>query len=138
MHERLILDHVAESDYIVCTPDRDIYCETMDVTNEDLRSFRLRPAPGRLPPGVAAGQVYALPNWSAAELSAIRADATREAQAEKARRNVGGAALLEAQVRIKVKGLALVDSRLELWCGWLRRVTMDLVLVTRCKVSCHL
>jgi len=103
VHERLILDHVAESDYIVCTPDRDIYCETMDVTNEDLRSFRLRPAPGRLPPGVAAGQVYALPNWSAAELSAIRADATREAQAEKARRNVGGAApVVQAPVGVGV------------------------------------
>lgn len=28
IHERLILDHVDDDDYIVCTPDGDIYCET--------------------------------------------------------------------------------------------------------------
>jgi hypothetical protein len=52
VHERWILDHIKNSDYVVVTPDRDIYVETMDVTNDDFRAFRIRPAPNVLPPGV--------------------------------------------------------------------------------------
>ena len=93
IHERLILDHIVDDDYIVCTPDRDIYCETMSYNNPDLRSFRIRPAPNRLPPGVVAAELYPLPVWSADQLMNIRADATREATAEKSRRHAGGPAV---------------------------------------------
>lgn len=89
-HERLILDHIEQDDYIICTPDRDIYAETMSPLNPDLRAFRVRPRPNRLPPGVVAAEVYGLPNWSAAELNAIKADAAAEAVAERRRRNIGG------------------------------------------------
>ena len=91
IHERWVLEHVGEHDYIICTPDRDIYCETMDVTNPDFKSFRIRPAPGILPPGVVAGQVYGLPNWNAQELIDIRSEARTEAAAEAGRRRGGGA-----------------------------------------------
>lgn len=92
-HERLILDHIEHDDYIVCTPDRDLYAETMSALNQDLRAFRVRPRANVLPAGVNAAQVYALPNWNAAELAAIRADASVEAIAERQRRNIapGGA-----------------------------------------------
>ena len=89
IHERWVLENVSEHDYIICTPDRDIYCETMDVTNPDFKSFRIRPAPGILPPGVVAGQVYGLPNWNAQELSDIRNEARTEAAAEAGRRRGG-------------------------------------------------
>ena len=82
IHERLVLDHIADDDYIVCTPDRDIFCEQLSVQNPDLRSFRLRTQQGnRLPPGVAPGQVYGLPRWSQNQLDSIRADGLEEANA---------------------------------------------------------
>ena len=37
-HERLILDHIEQDDYIICTPDRDIYAETMSPLMSQSRS----------------------------------------------------------------------------------------------------
>lgn len=92
IHERLVLDHIADDDYIVCTPDRDIFCQQLSVQNPDLRSFRLRIQQGnRLPAGVAPGQVYGLPRWSQNQLDSIRADGLEEANAERGRCGVGAA-----------------------------------------------
>ena len=92
VHERLILDHVTAEEYIVVTPDRDIFCEMLSVQNADLRAFRLRPAPNRLPPGVNAADIYPLPAWTVDELNAIKQEGAREAVAEKARRGLAGGA----------------------------------------------
>ena len=92
IHERAILQHVVGDEHVVLTPDRDIYIEEMSVTNDDLRSFRLRPAPGRLPPGVAQAQVYGLPAFTNAEMAGFRAEAARVAAAEVAARGVPAAA----------------------------------------------
>lgn len=89
IHERMILDHVSGDDYVVCTPDRDVFVEQLTVENSDLRSFRLRPSPNQLPPGVQAAQVYGLPAWNAADLSGIQDEARRLAAAERAQRGVG-------------------------------------------------
>jgi hypothetical protein len=97
VHERMILDHVIDDYYIVATPDQDVYCEQMSPLNGDLRAFRIRPSPNQLPPGVVAAEVYGLPAWDAATLAGIRAQATSEAAAEKARRGLGGGALVPAQ-----------------------------------------
>lgn len=86
VHERWILDHVGQEDYVVVTPDGDVYTETMSVQNPDLRAFRLRPGPGLLPPGVNVASVYALPVWNAAEQAHYRALASAEAAAERGRR----------------------------------------------------
>ena len=83
IHERMILDHVESDDYVVCTPDRDLFVEQLTVENSDLRSFRLRPQPNQLPPGVPLGRVYALPVWNAGAIAAIKDEARRLAQAEK-------------------------------------------------------
>ena len=91
MHERMILDHVESDDYVVCTPDRDLFVEQLTVENSDLRSFRLRPQPHQLPPGVPLGRVYALPAWNAGEIAAIKDEARRLAQAEKAQRGLAQA-----------------------------------------------
>ena len=89
VHEGWMVAHVEGEDYIVVTPDEDIFCETMSVLNDDLRAFRARPGHGRLPAGVAANVVYELPNWNPGELARLRAAAEAEATAEKARRGVG-------------------------------------------------
>lgn len=88
IHERLLLDHVRGDEYVICTPDRDIYTELLiSPENPDLRSFRLRPAPNQLLPGVAAAQVYGdgLPGWTPAQLASIRDEARRLAEAERGR-----------------------------------------------------
>lgn len=92
IHERWILDHIENEDYIIVTPDADIYAETMSVQNQDFRSFRLRPAPGRLPPGVVLAEVYGLPAWTPAEKANFRVLATAEATAERGRRGLAAAA----------------------------------------------
>lgn len=88
VHERMVLDHIQNDEYVVCTPDRDIFVEQLSVDNQDLRSFRLRPAANQLPPGVQLGQVYALPAWNAAELQAIRDEGHAVALAEKTQRGL--------------------------------------------------
>lgn len=67
-----------------------VYTETMSVLNQDLRSFRVRPGPNLLPPGVAAGVVYQLPAWGAADLARLRAAADAEAVNERAARGLAG------------------------------------------------
>jgi hypothetical protein len=101
-HERWILDHISNDDYIVVTPDEDIYCECMSVLNQDLRSFRIRPTPNTLPHGVAAGQVYALPAWGAADLARLRGLAAAEAVAERGRQGLAGAQPVPAAVAAPV------------------------------------
>lgn len=96
LHERWAVEHVAGDDYIIITPDEDVYCEELSILNQDLRSIRVRPAPGVLPAGVVAAQVYPLPAWGAADLARLRAAATAELAAERARR--GGVAAVAAPV----------------------------------------
>ena len=110
VHERMILDHIEGEDYVVCTPDRDIYVETLSVLNPDLRSFRVRPRANVLPPGVAANTLYPLPAWSADEIEEIRAEASREADNERRRRNVGAGAAAPAPVQPAVVGGGAVQQ----------------------------
>eukprot|EP00435_Cladocopium_sp_Y103_P029330 s787_g7.t1 len=86
-----VVAHVGEEDYVVVTPDEDIYTEQLSILNTDLKSIRVRPGPGRVPPGVNAAHVYALPAWSAAEKARLKAAADAEAVAEKNRRAPAGA-----------------------------------------------
>lgn len=92
IHERLILAHFSGDEYAIVTPDRDVYIEEMAVTNSELRSFRLRPGPGVLPPGVNAADVYALPAFSAADLAAFGLEAQRVIAAEHIARGGGAGA----------------------------------------------
>ncbi len=96
VHERMIAEHIQDDDYVVITPDEDVYVETMSVLNPDLKSFRVRPRAGALPPGVVAGEVYALPHWGNADLVRLRGLASAEALAEKGRRGLGGGAVVAA------------------------------------------
>lgn len=96
IHERAILQHAVDDEYAVLTPDGDVYIEEMSVSNADLRSFRLRPAPGVLPPGVNPATVYSLPVFTPAQMAGFRAEAQREVAAALAWR--GGAGVVAGGV----------------------------------------
>ena len=85
----MILDHVQGDEYVVCTPDRDVFVEQLSPDNGDLRAFRMRPGANQLPPGVAAADVYGLPPWTPAELIAIRDEARRLCETERTARGLG-------------------------------------------------
>eukprot|EP00438_Fugacium_kawagutii_P028256 Skav200691 [mRNA] locus=scaffold6391:1205:6504:+ [translate_table: standard] len=87
-HERQALEHVQGDNYIVLTPDGDVYMEELGLLNTDLRAVRVRPGPGILPPGIRGAQVYGLPPFSAAEMTGFEAEARRQAADE--RRVLGG------------------------------------------------
>ena len=93
-HERMLLEWIGGEEYVVVTPDRDVYIEDISLTNSDLRTIRVRPGPGLLPDGVVGAEVYPLPVWNAAELSAIRAEGQQLALQERNRRGGGQAGVV--------------------------------------------
>ena len=62
-HERWLLEWIAGDEYVVCTPDRDIFVEELSLVNSDIRTMRLRPAANVVPGGVVAAR----PDVAAAE-----------------------------------------------------------------------
>ena len=84
-HERWVTEHIEGDQYIVVTPDRDVYLEELGLLNDDIRTIRLRPAMGILPAGIVAGEVYPLPAWGANDLAALRDEARRAAEVERRR-----------------------------------------------------
>ena len=56
-HERLVLHHVDQTEYVVATPDFDIHCEDLSLQNPDFEGFRIRPADGSVPPGIPPASV---------------------------------------------------------------------------------
>ena len=94
-HERVALEWVSDENYVVVTPDRDIFVEQLSVLNPDLRSIRVRANPHAVPPGINAGEIYGVPAWSVAEMALVRAEGQRIAREERARAApaVGGVAV---------------------------------------------
>jgi hypothetical protein len=70
-HERLVLAHVNLTNYVVATPDYDVYTEQLDSANPDLVSFRLAAVPGVLPIGIDMAQTYRFAALSAADEAAL-------------------------------------------------------------------
>ena len=89
-HERLVMFHVDREEYIVATPDSDVFVEDLSLLNDDLRGIRVKPNAGVLPPGIPAGQVYPLPAFDAGALAALRAVGTNVLNQERAARGLGG------------------------------------------------
>ena len=90
-HERQVLQHVQGDNYIVLTPDGDVYMEELGLLNADLRTIRVRPRPGVAPQGIRAGQIYALPAFTPAEMIGFNDESVRLAAEE--RRNLGAGAV---------------------------------------------
>eukprot|EP00438_Fugacium_kawagutii_P030435 Skav216220 [mRNA] locus=scaffold238:349502:350698:+ [translate_table: standard] len=91
-HTRLVLDHVENLDYIIGTPDLDIYTETLDPSNPDYTDCVAALPGGLVPPGINPLSVYAFAPMTAAELSQLMAAGRAEGALERARRGVGAAA----------------------------------------------
>lgn len=91
-HERWVLEHIINDEYVVATPDRDVFIEDLSLLNDDLRNIRVRAAPGQVPAGIAAAQIYGVPAWNGAEPGALRAEARQVAE-EGRRLRAGGAAV---------------------------------------------
>ena len=70
-HERLALEWISDENYVIATPDRDVYVEQLSLLNGDFRGIRVRAGQGVLPAGVNAAEVYPLPAWDAADLAMI-------------------------------------------------------------------
>jgi hypothetical protein len=93
LHERLVLLHAYDDHYASVTPDGDVYVEEMSAQNAELRSFRIRPAPGVDPPGVIAATVYRLPAFTAVEIGRFMGEARVEVNAARAAQGIVAAAV---------------------------------------------
>ena len=87
-HERMVLAHIVNEDYIVATPDFDVHYEELSLLNDDLRGIRVKPSPHALPGGILPAQVYPLPAFTAAEVAALRVEAQRVLAMERAARGL--------------------------------------------------
>jgi hypothetical protein len=70
-HQRLVLGHVQGTNYVVMTPDHDIFVEQLDASNPDLEGFRVQAIGGGHPVGIPPAQVYAFGPLTAEERSQI-------------------------------------------------------------------
>ena len=104
-HERLVLFHIHQDDYVVATPDSDIHYEELSLVNSDLKGIRVKPSPNTLPIGVAPGQVYALPAFTAAQIAALRNAGQQVLREERLARG-----LIEADGRPRADGGQIASS----------------------------
>ena len=84
-HTRLLTAMIAPDEWVVVTPDRDIYPEHYHDGNDDIRRF-WHAADGRVPRGIPVGQVYAFARMDARQYGDLLRAGRREGDAELARR----------------------------------------------------
>ena len=95
-HERLVLQHIVNEDYVIATPDSDVHYEELSLLNVDLKGIRVKPNANALPVGIAAAAVYPLPAFTAAEMTALRDESVRVLAAERAVRGIAAPAAVAA------------------------------------------
>ena len=121
-HERWVLEHIERDEYVVVTPDEDIYVEELSLLNSDLRSIRVRAAQGAALPGIPAAEMYELPAWTAAQVAPLRAEASRVAAAERGQR--GGGAVAAAPVAGAAGAAAIAQAHPVGVLRWLAAETL--------------
>ena len=89
IHTRLVIEHIEADDYIIGTPDHDVYCETLHPTNPDYVNFVVGGAGGAVPAGINPAHVYAFQPMTAQEYTALLTQGRVEAGLERARRGAG-------------------------------------------------
>lgn len=110
IHCRLILDHVDGSEYVIATPDMDVYAEVLDAgANDDINHFWAGPATGALPPGVRGGSVYGFAPLSAGQLARLMHLGRIEGDRIRAQRGILGPGV-GAAVAPPVAGAAVVPG----------------------------
>lgn len=99
-HCRIILATVDDSshDYVVLTPDHDIYTERLHISNTDIVGITPGDAGGAIPAALAAANIYAFGPLTAAQLAQFMHEGRREAVDERNRRGLGAAAVAGGQV----------------------------------------
>lgn len=78
-HTRVILAPTTADNYIVLTPDHDLFEEQMSMRNQDLVDFHYGGADGYLPPRIAPRTVYSFAPLSPAELARFMQQGRAEA-----------------------------------------------------------
>lgn len=88
-HERVVLAWVAGAEYIVLTPDGDVFIEQLDSANADLSGVRYAPTSGGVPAGLAGAQLYRFALLPAgAELAAVLSEGVSHARVERQARGL--------------------------------------------------
>lgn len=87
-HERLVLQHIDHDDYVVASPDQDVFYEELSLLNVDLKGIRVKPNASTLPAGIAAAQVYPLPAFTATDVATIRGESLRVLAEERVARGL--------------------------------------------------
>jgi hypothetical protein len=88
-HERLVLHHIINDDYVVASPDNDVFYEELSVLNTDFKGLRVKPSHNVLPAGILPAQVYPLPAFSPAEIAQLRHEGQQVLQHERTQRGLG-------------------------------------------------
>ena len=114
VHARLVLAAVDEAahEYIIMTPDFDIYLDVLDDSNPDFTRFFGAGPRGGLPRGVSARNVYGFAPISAGRLGHFMQMGREEAAAERGRRG-GGAGDLAPPPEVAAAAPPLPDG--EVW-----------------------
>lgn len=90
-HMRLLLAPIQHTEFIVCTPDFDLFAEEVSLQNEDVSALRIMGRDGHLPPGVAGTAVYSFADPSGFDKAALLLEGRRLAAAERLSRGLGDA-----------------------------------------------
>eukprot|EP00438_Fugacium_kawagutii_P025616 Skav209719 [mRNA] locus=scaffold528:209114:215555:- [translate_table: standard] len=108
-HERYPLEHLEGDNYVILTPDGDVYSEELGPLNADVRSIRVRPAAGVAPAGMRPASIYAMPAWTANELATHRDEARRVADQERRGAAPMVAPPVQAAMAVAQPGIMAVD-----------------------------
>ena len=87
-HTRLVLGHVQGLEFLIQTPDGDIYSEILDVSNPDLVNFVPGDDGGGVPPVLAGANIYGFRPMTPVVLAGHLARGRAEVAAERARRGL--------------------------------------------------
>ena len=90
-HTRLATAHIENDEWLIATPDLDLYPEELNARNGDISQF-FHSSTGAIPRRVPRGSIYAFQPMTAQEYARIMSQGQRAAEAEKIRRGLGPAA----------------------------------------------
>ncbi|CAE7354645.1 unnamed protein product [Symbiodinium sp. CCMP2592] len=113
VHTRVVLavvDH-GSHEYVVLTPDYDVFTEILHESNPDFTRFMLPGPHGGIPRGVSARNVYAFAPMSAADLANYTQQGRAEAEAEILRRGAAAAGVGDADPGPMVGAPEIADGR---------------------------
>lgn len=92
-HERLVVGWVESSEYVILTPDFDLYIEQLDAGNGELSGLRVGDTLGTVPLGLAGADIYSFQHRPAgAGLAGVLRERAALAATERQSRGLVGVA----------------------------------------------